>query len=56
MTDPITIEFSNLKTNLNTYNNILKSSISLQKEVIIIQYLINFRMIYEQPGKPSMKY
>ena len=52
MTDPTSINFANIKINLSTYNNILKSNIRLQKQLIIKKYLPIIKMTLDQLGKP----
>ncbi len=39
MIDPLSVKFTRLQINLNTYNNILKNSIQLAKEFIMKNYL-----------------
>ncbi len=45
MTDPDTQQFTIMKTNLNTYNTILRKSIWLQKKCTMKHALKNTKMI-----------
>ncbi len=43
LTDPISVEFDNLKTNFNTYNKILKSSIRFAKSSYYLTIFAKFK-------------